>query len=62
MLSVNPSAGNFLHKGDRTSLVVVKVDSRGNPDSVSYWKNPGRVATQHHENNYAAGALVDVWV
>ena len=42
MLRVNPHAGNFLHKDDRTSLVVVRVDSQGNPDSVSYWKNHGK--------------------
>ncbi len=62
MVRAIPHAGNFLQRDDRTSLVVVRVDARGNPDSVSYWKNPGRPAAKRREDAYKMGALVDIWV
>ena len=62
MIIADSYARNFLQRDERTSLVVVSVDSRGNPDSVSYWKNPGEPPAKRHEGPYAVGALVDIWV
>ena len=62
MIRMNRPTGNFLHKDDPTSLVIVRVNSHGKPDSVSYWRNPGKVINQNHEKDYAAGALMDIWV
>jgi hypothetical protein len=62
MIRVNPAAENYLHKDGQASLVVVRVNAHGNPDSVSYWKNPGRITKRNHEEDYTVGALVDIWV
>jgi hypothetical protein len=62
MIKANGFAANLLHRNDRTSLVVVRMDPHGNPDSVSYWKNTGRLTTKRHEISYKNGVLVDMSV
>jgi len=61
MIKAEANAVNLLHRDSRTSLVVVRVDPRGNPDCISYWKNTGRFRIKHHEAVYKVGALVDIW-
>ena len=62
MTRVNPHVNNFLYRNDQTALVVVKMDSHGNPDSVSYWKNLEGARTKRHEGVYEVGVLVNMWV
>ena len=61
MRKINPVAKNWLQRNERTALVVVQVDFNGRPDSVSYWKTPGRLKTKHRQSAYKTGILMDIW-
>ncbi len=61
-MRILPPANNFLMRQERTSLVVVRVDPQGAPDSVSYWQAPAPDKTTYVCKSYKVGILVDIIV